>query len=235
MAFDIYVGSFTRYYRQDWENVAQRWARENGIRYNLITPGGEQGPPASAAEISQFIVSWRETLNSSLNSLLSEPLAWNDSAESPYFTNRPGWDGYCALLIWTAYSHFPNKVPPEMVPESWANDCVFQAATSKDCKTPKKQILLPMIWLPCRFDFVFQGPSPMNQEIAIGSSSALFEQLLAIKNSREANPDFQEVTTHVEASDTTQKLKPTAQHALQMFIDMANNSVEHRLPMILSF
>jgi hypothetical protein len=36
MAFDIYAGPFTRFYRRDWENVAQRFARLQGILLSAI-------------------------------------------------------------------------------------------------------------------------------------------------------------------------------------------------------
>src|ERR1041385_367893 len=36
MGLDIYVGSFTRYYRGDWETVVARVAREQGISFQVI-------------------------------------------------------------------------------------------------------------------------------------------------------------------------------------------------------
>ena len=55
MAFDVYVGTMTRFYRRDWENVAQRMSREQGIRYNVIYAGGEPAAPPSADEVREAV------------------------------------------------------------------------------------------------------------------------------------------------------------------------------------
>ena len=38
MAVDLYVGTLTRYYTRQWENVVQKMAREQGLKYQLVTP-----------------------------------------------------------------------------------------------------------------------------------------------------------------------------------------------------
>ena len=35
MALDVYVGSLTRYYAGDWENVSERTARERGTQFRI--------------------------------------------------------------------------------------------------------------------------------------------------------------------------------------------------------
>lgn len=48
MAFDVYVGTMTRFYRREWENVVQRMSREQGFEYTMIHAGGSlaSGEPA---------------------------------------------------------------------------------------------------------------------------------------------------------------------------------------------
>jgi hypothetical protein len=235
MAFDIYVGPLTRYYRRDWENVAQQWAKANGVKYKQITPGDTSDPITSTKEINELVVAWVEMLNRNLSKHLSEPLYWKDAAELPYFTNRPGWDGYTALLLWTAYSEFPERVPPKHVPKSWHDDEAFQAATGENYKTAKKQILLPALWLPQQFEFVFQGPSLTSQQSNIGSSPALLKQLLSLRNSNTFATEEIARSTPVETVEDKQSLEDVARTAIDLFIHMARESVEHHLPMILDF
>ena len=58
MAFDVYVGSFTRFYRREWENVVQKRAKETGQSYRMIYAGGEPPPPQPAHEIQQAVRGW---------------------------------------------------------------------------------------------------------------------------------------------------------------------------------
>lgn len=38
MALDVYVGPLTLYYAGQWENLAQKYARERGAHYQIIRP-----------------------------------------------------------------------------------------------------------------------------------------------------------------------------------------------------
>ena len=40
MALDVYVGSLARYYAGEWENIAEKTARERGAQYQIGRPGG---------------------------------------------------------------------------------------------------------------------------------------------------------------------------------------------------
>ena len=40
MALDVYVGSLARYYAGEWENIAEKAARERGAQYQIGRPGG---------------------------------------------------------------------------------------------------------------------------------------------------------------------------------------------------
>ena len=49
MALDIYVGSLTRYYLQDWETGGARVAREMGASYETVRPGPQPTDDAPQA------------------------------------------------------------------------------------------------------------------------------------------------------------------------------------------
>ena len=40
MALDIYAGSMTRYYCNDWENIVEQQAKRDGFKYTQMSPHG---------------------------------------------------------------------------------------------------------------------------------------------------------------------------------------------------
>jgi hypothetical protein len=86
----------TRFYRRDWDNVAQRMAREQGMQYKMIYAGGDPEPPPAADEIRLGVAGWCEALSRALQPHGFGTVAWDEGDEMPYFTDRPGWEGYRA-------------------------------------------------------------------------------------------------------------------------------------------
>ena len=65
MGMDIYAGTLTRYYAQNWKTAAQQFAEENGWGYQRIMPEGtsqEEGEMLSPAEIQADMEQWRDGL-----------------------------------------------------------------------------------------------------------------------------------------------------------------------------
>jgi hypothetical protein len=50
MAFDICVGGFARFFAREWENVAQKWARETGTHYHRLNEMQAQRTKAIVSE-----------------------------------------------------------------------------------------------------------------------------------------------------------------------------------------
>ena len=102
MGLDIYAGTLTRYYTQNWKNVAQQWAEANGYTFTRVAPNGE--PEAvdviSAEEIQEEAVRWRDKILRAIAPEGQEPLpAWEENGEKPYYTDKPDWDALNALLL----------------------------------------------------------------------------------------------------------------------------------------
>jgi hypothetical protein len=237
VALDVYVGSLTRYYTRDWENVVQQQARIEGYQYTQITPDGplDQQRRPTVDEVQPAIRAWQEALTRGLGSHLDEPLNWDESPGAPYFTDRPGYPGYSGLLLWASYADKPGVDRPSQLPEDgWYSDPVFTAAIEKESKTPYRQILQPEIWLPCRFDFCFQGPSPVDQPAWIGSSIALLKQVEAL-NAATFRASEPELASYLkEEFEAASELEHAAKFTLAVFLELARKSVEHRVPMLLS-
>jgi hypothetical protein len=234
MAFDVYAGSLTRYYTDRWENVVQKRAREQGYSNQKIGPDGPRTPP-SPEEVQSAIADWRQAVAQALGEKLSEPLQWEESVSTPYFTDRPGWEGYSALLLWAAYASAP-EAPPERIPETgWADDPVFQRAIERDSGTRYRQILQPELWLPADYDFCFNYPSVVQQPTWIGSTGGLRRDLDEL-NERTFRASEAELARCLTGEfDAATELEHDALFTLALFVSLAREADHHRLPMILSY
>jgi hypothetical protein len=90
MALDVYVGSLTRYYAGEWENISERAARERGAPFRIAHPGGSVGDDNDLERIQSAIVAWRLALSESLGARLTTALDWDEEPQAPYYTGRPG-------------------------------------------------------------------------------------------------------------------------------------------------
>ncbi len=93
-------------------------------------------------------------INQGLGDNISKPIDWDESSSAPYFTDRPGYDGYGALLVWAAHAERGTK-PPEFYDGEWFSDEAFV-----ECSEPKKgqkyrSIICGSLWLPGDFEFSF--------------------------------------------------------------------------------
>src|SRR5690348_5387 len=122
LGLDIFVGSFARYYSGDWEVVAARVAREIGATFNVVRQNDPKDAIRDPEELRPNILQWRNGLAEALSKLVSEPFEWSEAANTPYFTDKPAWDGYQSLLLWAAYAEHPELHRPDHIPEDWTKD-----------------------------------------------------------------------------------------------------------------
>ena len=234
MSFDVYAGTLTRYFTDDWENVVQRQARLDGMQYQRITPGGHQEPPP-AAEVFEAVQAWCEAITNALGANIESPISWDESTERPYFTDRPGWPGYTGLLLWAAYAHSTDLSRPRELPDSWDNDPAFVAALPKDSGTPYRQIIQPSLWLPCHFNFTFKAPDVTGDETWIGSTFALRDQL-ELLNEKTFGATDDQLSSYLTADfAATDEVEHAAKFTLAVFLTLSREACAHSLPMTLSF
>ena len=253
MAFDVYVGTMTRFYRQEWENAAQRMCREQGIEYRMIHIGGDAEPPPSAAEIREAIGQWWRNMTNALSAQRCGTFQWNEGDNQPYFTARPAWDGYHALLVWTAHAEHRWLPLPPNIPDPWSQDAAFQRSTRPGSYSRFRTILSPQMWLPVDFPFTFEGPTlASSNPTHIGSVFTLkreldevhrrtSQRLNALKNSPEGESEKRGLFARLfcrpapPLDPSKPKLAEAADRGLQIFRDLAAKACEHRLPLLLSF
>ena len=122
MGLDIYAGTLTRYYSHNWKTVVQQWAEENGYAFNRITPDGEPADneeELSAAEVQAAVENWRDQILNAISQPGQPPYApWPENNESPYYTDKPDWDAFGAMLLAAACHTYEEPVPPT-VEKDW--------------------------------------------------------------------------------------------------------------------
>ena len=142
MGLDIYAGTMTRYYAHNWKTAVQQWAEENGYSFQRVTPDGTavqqwaeengysfqrvtpDGEPVaeeelSPEEIQEIIENWRDQILSAISPSEEKVFVpWKEDNEKPYYTDKPDWDAFGAMLLVAACLTYKNKIPPT-VEKDW--------------------------------------------------------------------------------------------------------------------
>jgi hypothetical protein len=220
MGLDVYVGSLTRYYAEGPGDVVQRIADQQGV------PVADGEAPEDVLRAA--VVRWRDGLNRRLGDRLADPLDWDESGPAPCFTDKPGWDGYGGTLLLAAHDEHPELPPPAMVSADWPDDLAYQAASALGAGSRYHQLLTAELWLPCRFEFTIHAKDLTGEEVEVGSSVALLDQLrvLAARYQLDGRP--------IPSGDP-HALSAAAAAGLAVLLRLAECSVASRVPMKLDF
>jgi hypothetical protein len=221
VGLDVYVGPLTRYYVEGPADVVERIARHQGLP---VTDGLEAEEVIRAA-----VVSWREGLSRWLGDRLAGPLDWDESGPAPCFTDKPGWDGYGGTLLLAAHDEHPELPPPAVVSADWPDDPAYLAASAPGAGSRYRQLLTPELWLPCGFEFTVRTQDLTGEEVELGSSVALLDQLrlLSTRHHLDGRPPDPSADGH--------SLSAAAGSGLAVLLALAERSVSHQVPMKLDF
>jgi hypothetical protein len=221
VGLDVYVGSLTRYYVEGPADVVERIARHQGV------PSGDDQDAEEV--IRAAVVRWRDGLSRWLGDRLAGPLDWDESGPAPCFTDKPGWDGYGGALLLAAHDEHPELPPPAQVSADWPDDPAYQAASAPGAGSRYHQLLTPELWLPCRFGFTVRTRDITGEEVELGSSVALLDQLelLSARLRLDGPPPDLAADGH--------SLAAAAGNGLAVLLRLAERSVTHQVPMKLDF
>lgn len=183
MGMDVYVGPLTRYALGAWLTVVQQAGMADGIQVQVDRPAPEQDDVLTdPLEVQDAVDRWQRGLNTALG---GEP--WPDSAELPYWTDKPDWDGYGGLVLLAAYEERPKLAPgakrgpftrgvsddPRLFEES--------AAYQEASKSPTRYVTLlsgVKWWLPLDSRAgVFHGPRLTGEETVMATVDQLVTEL----------------------------------------------------------
>jgi hypothetical protein len=236
MALDVYVGSLTRYYAGNWQNVADRIARERGGSTEAGQPGVAGAPKKDRDRIQASILTWRRTLDAALAPHLAEPLAWNESPEAPWFTGRPDWNGFGALVLWAAYAEQPTLRRPATLPRDWDDDVGLVRSNAEGFRSRYSHLVRNVeLWLPTGLDFTFEGDAVDGRRIIVGSSMTLRRQLGELNATTWKMAEEEMAALAGGRPPARASLEVTARHAMAVMSGLVRQAVLHRLPVKLDY
>lgn len=224
MALDVYVGPLTRYYAGDWQSIEKKpaRARDHGER--------------DCSRIHTAVMSWRGNLAEALASHLSEPMAWDETPAAPWFAGRPDWTGFGSLVLWAAYAEQPGLRRPATLPEEWDDDPALVRSNAAGFRSRYSHLVRNVeIWLPCPFDFTFEGDDVDGRRVLFGSAVTLGRQLAELNAATWKMTD--EAIARLGARPATDggSLEFAARQAMAVMTGLAQRAVQHRLPMKLDY
>ena len=236
MALDVYVGSLTRYYSGDWENAAEKTARERGLPHRVARRGGSNDKAKDTERIRPVILAWRRKLGEALGDRLPGKLDWDETNPAPYFTDRPGWDGFGALVLWAAYSENPSLHRPVDLPEDWDDDPAL-VRSNADGFTSRYGHLVRNIelWLPGSFGVTFEAEDASGRKTVIGSSAMLSRQLEELNRATWNARDDAVAAWRRRPPDETAALEQRAQFGFAVLAALVRLANDNKLPMKLDY
>lgn len=180
MGLDIYCGTLTRYYMHNWKTAAQQWAEENGFDFQIVRPDGEEDhDPPDLEEVVLGMETWRDALADYIQENFGCTMHWEENNDTPYFTDKPDWDGYGAVLLWALYTE-QGLTPPDLLPANWdyTENGVYQQFINDPYETAYPALLCDAeILLPADADFLLQADDPCGNESIVTSSFSLLRDL----------------------------------------------------------
>jgi hypothetical protein len=188
------------------------------------------------AEVASAVRDWQVALGAALKTHLAGPFEWRDTLESPYFTDKPGWDGYTALVLWAAHAEHSGYSLPAIAPEEWTPDPAYQLALKEGSEGRYSQLLLgPELWLPPAFSFVFQAKDLTGNPVEMGSVPTLLNQLHQLNDRtwKASAADIEEWRGN--GADFGAPLETSARFTYAVFRYCAEGALAHSLPIKLDY
>ena len=187
MGLDIYAGTLTRYYAHNWKTVTQQWAETNGFSFSRITPRGEQAAQEEEAdprEIKNAMKNWQSQILEAISPKECPPYeSWTEDNETPYYTDKPDWDAFGALLLYTAARTYGEPLQ-ETVEKNWdfENHPLIQRMGEDEDHGVWSLFIGASWWLPIADGLAFNAPCPTDEEITFSTTGALKMELEQINS-----------------------------------------------------
>lgn len=102
---------------------------------------------------------------------------WPENNEAPYYTDKPDWDAYGALILFIACKSYGEPLPPT-VKAGW--DFQNHPVVQRMASDPDKHWSLfawATWWLPIEDGFWFEGPLPTDDPAVIATTGGLKAEL----------------------------------------------------------
>ena len=230
MGLDVYVGSLTRYYAGDWETIIQQAAREQGLEFQVIRADEPENAVTDPEEIQAAVLGWRSALGSALGCELD----WEESQDTPYYTDKPDWEGYGGLQLLAAYAERGKDKQPKTSAAEWHRDKEWRKA-NKQSSPRYRHLYAPELWFPTGIAEPVTTTDASGNELTIGSSSTLLSHLRDLNEQTFKGSDEEQESWRREGVEPEGEFDDAARFGLAVFLELAEKSVTDRLPMKLDY
>lgn len=261
MGLDIYAGTLTRYYSRNWKNKVQQIAEANGQKCEMTDGLGNKIKPVEDAaeimEIRDIVCQWSEELAANIEHF-NPPMPhklWDENNESEYYTDKPDWEAYGALVMLMA-CHLHNYPLPEYVENGWN---AFDNPVVKRCISQKINISLlsnVVIWLPIEKESIYTTVLPNGEEANVSTLQLLKQELEELNRQiwkadeptilswrddkyyiptkqNKSKPLFGLIIT--KGKKEKYRTEDLAQCAYSILYQAVNFAMEHKVPLLLDY
>ncbi len=261
MGLDIYAGTLTRYYSHNWKNKVQQIAEANGQKYVMTGGFGNEIKPvedkAEIKEIHDIVCHWVENLALELDRIgtpVPHPL-WDETNERDYFTDKPDWEAFGALVMLQA-CHLQNCPLPEYVESGWI--AFDEPIVKKSMSQETGLSLLSNVthWLPIEEKAMFTINLPTGDEACVSTLPMLKQELEELNRQiwkadeqtilswrddkyyfpikqKESKPIFGFLIR--KKHGVKFRTEELAQCAFSILYQAVNFSIEHKVPLLLDY
>lgn len=234
MGLDIYVGTFHRYYAGQWDTVIQQMAHGSGLEVKILRP-----QPGFVDRLRSWFLPKRDPVKEierwkrNLSAVAGVPLDWNEHPEAEYFTDKPGWECFGALLLWAACEERGADRPETA--EGWERNELLTDAMRDPSSKYRHLLGNTEIWLPVDFAEPFEAEAPDGSPKLFGSVQRLASELASLNGStwRVEEPEISEWRR--DAPEPEGPLDESARFGFALFSELAALALQHRLPMKLDY
>jgi hypothetical protein len=165
---------------------------------------------------------------------VGDSFRWNENLEYQYFTDKPAWDCYGALVLWACYEQLPNAKRANTALE-WSDDPAYRTGLQLPDQRYPHLVADTEIWFPIEFEEPFGLTSITGQPMLVGSSAHLLRELEQLNASTWRASDEVIEQWRVEGAEYGAELEKSAQLGFAVFYELAKLSVQHKLPMKLDY
>lgn len=182
MGLDLYTGTLTRYYAHNWKTENQQWAEAHNFGYRKVTPETEPEETMSVEEIRQAIETWRDNLLSAIRDHGTPVEPWSEDNERPYYTSKPDWPAFEALLLYAACRSLEEPLPEKFGKEAQFEDFEIAQRAYDDPKLNWSLFTGAICWLPLEAGFVLNEEMPTGDKAVISTTWCLLKELEKINS-----------------------------------------------------
>ena len=260
MGLDIYTGTLTRYYCRDWKNITQQLSEENGQKCVMVDGCGNEIKPEENTEVIEQIrnavCQWTDNVARNTGKSHMSPL-WDEKGEHDYFTDKPDWEAYGALIMLQACNLLGCHLP-EYVESGWDafDEPIVKKAMSKEL--PSSLLSEVSVWLPIPEKICFATSLPDGNDVICSTVAMLKQELedlnqkiwkadegiiLSWRNDKYYSPVQQKepkllfgfVRRINNANKEKYRTEELAQCAYSMLYQAVDFADKHRLPILLNY